>query len=48
MVVWAHGNSQEPRTQFGHHREQFDIDERGLALATAYHVVYALSYLKTL
>lgn len=32
-------------TQYGHHHEKFDIDEAGLALATEFHVHYALTYL---
>lgn len=36
---------ENPETHFGHHHEQFDIDERALPLATAYHVLYALEYL---
>ncbi|KAF1296924.1 peptidase M20 [Enterococcus sp. JM4C] len=38
-------NPENKETQYGHHHEKFDIDERGLALATAYHVRYALAYL---
>lgn len=38
-------NLENEETQYGHHHEKFDIDERGLALATAYHVQYALTYL---
>ncbi|MGM0124302.1 M20/M25/M40 family peptidase [Enterococcus sp. AZ194] len=38
-------NLNNKETQYGHHHEKFDIDERGLALATAYHVGYAFSYL---
>lgn len=32
-------------TWYGHHHENFDIDERGLAHATELHVRYALDYL---
>lgn len=38
-------NLDNPDTHFGHHHEQFDIDERALPLAAAYHVLYALEYL---
>ncbi|WP_086349170.1 amidohydrolase [Candidatus Enterococcus clewellii] len=38
-------NLKNEDTQFGHHHEQFDIDEDGLAYATEYHVQYALRYL---
>lgn len=38
-------NVENPDTQYGHHHEKFDIDEAGLALATEYHVNYALTYL---
>lgn len=38
-------NVDNPETHYGHHHEKFDIDEAALALATAYHVNYALSYL---
>ncbi|WP_161879749.1 amidohydrolase [Alkalibacterium sp. MB6] len=34
-----------PDTWYGHHHENFDIDERGLAIATELHVRYALDYL---
>jgi amidohydrolase len=39
-------NLENPDTQYGHHHEKFDIDEAGLALATEFHVQYALTYLK--
>lgn len=38
-------NLENTDTQYGHHHEKFDIDEAGLALATEFHVSYALSYL---
>lgn len=38
-------NLENPETHYGHHHEKFDIDEAGLALATEYHVNYALTYL---
>ncbi|MGY3750618.1 amidohydrolase [Vagococcus acidifermentans] len=38
-------NPDEPRTHFGHHHEQFDIDERSLVLAATYHTLYAIDYL---
>lgn len=38
-------NLDNPETQYGHHHEKFDIDEAGLALATEFHVRYALTYL---
>lgn len=38
-------NLDNPDTQYGHHHEKFDIDEKGLALATELHVKYALTYL---
>lgn len=41
-------NSDNPDTQYGHHHEKFDIDERSLALASAYHLKYALTYLAAL
>lgn len=34
-----------PETWYGHHHENFDIDERGLAIATELHVRYALDFL---
>lgn len=34
-----------PETQYGHHHEKFDIDESSLAIASAFHLKYALSYL---
>lgn len=40
-------NLDDPDTWYGHHHEQFDIDERGLAYATELHVRYALDYLGT-
>lgn len=39
-------NLDDPDTWYGHHHENFDIDERGLAIATELHVRYALDYLK--
>ena len=41
-------NPEDPDTWFGHHHENFDIDERGLAVATELHVKYALDYLNDL
>ena len=38
-------NPENPATHFGHHHEQFDIDERALLLAAEYHIRYALNYL---
>ncbi|MDA9471463.1 amidohydrolase [Enterococcus sp. 5H] len=38
-------NLDNPETHYGHHHEKFDIDEAGLALATEFHVNYALAYL---
>lgn len=38
-------NLDDEKTWFGHHHENFDIDERGLAHATELHVRYALDYL---
>lgn len=38
-------NPANEETHFGHHHEKFDIDEDGLALATEYHVSYALAFL---
>lgn len=38
-------NLANPDTHYGHHHEKFDIDESALALATAFHVQYALNYL---
>lgn len=38
-------NLENPETHYGHHHEKFDIDEAGLALATEFHVNYALAYL---
>lgn len=38
-------NPDDPETWYGHHHERFDIDERGLAIATELHVSYALDYL---
>lgn len=38
-------NPENPETQYSHHHEKFDMDEKGLALATEYHVRYALEYL---
>ncbi|AEB29004.1 putative amidohydrolase YhaA [Carnobacterium sp. 17-4] len=37
-----------PDTWYGHHHENFDIDERGLAIATELHVNYALDFLNDL
>lgn len=39
-------NLDDPDTWYGHHHENFDIDERGLAIATELHVRYALDFLK--
>lgn len=39
-------NLNDPNTWYGHHHEKFDIDEKGLAVATELHVRYALDYLK--
>ncbi|MEI5994980.1 amidohydrolase [Candidatus Enterococcus mansonii] len=41
-------NLDNPDTQYGHHHEKFDIDEAGLALATEFHVKYALTYLNSI
>lgn len=41
-------NPEDPDTWYGHHHENFDIDERGLAIATELHVNYALDYLNDL
>ncbi|EOI03023.1 amidohydrolase [Enterococcus moraviensis ATCC BAA-383] len=41
-------NLDNPETQYGHHHEKFDIDEAGLALATEFHVRYALTYLNSI
>ena len=41
-------NLENSDTHYGHHHEKFDIDESGLALATEYHVLYALTYLNSL
>ncbi|WP_028273628.1 amidohydrolase [Atopococcus tabaci] len=38
-------NLNNPDTWYGHHHENFDIDEGGLAHATELHVRYALDYL---
>lgn len=38
-------NLSNPDTHYGHHHEKFDIDEAVLALATEFHVQYALDYL---
>lgn len=38
-------NLDNPDTWYGHHHENFDIDEAGLAYATELHVQYALDYL---
>lgn len=39
-------NPENPDTWYGHHHENFDIDERSLVLATEFHVRYALNYLQ--
>ena len=41
-------NLENTDTHYGHHHEKFDIDEAGLALATEYHVQYALAYLNSI
>ncbi|WP_314065497.1 amidohydrolase [uncultured Vagococcus sp.] len=41
-------NPDNPETQYGHHHERFDIDERSLVLASGYHLKYALTYLGAL
>ncbi|OJF97093.1 hypothetical protein [Alkalibacterium sp. 20] len=33
-----------PDSGFGHHHEEFDIAEKGLAVATELHIRYALDY----
>ncbi|MER1954706.1 MAG: amidohydrolase [Desemzia incerta] len=38
-------NLEDPDTWYGHHHENFDIDEKGLAIATELHVNYALDFL---
>lgn len=38
-------NPDDSDTWYGHHHENFDIDERGLAIATELHVNYALDFL---
>lgn len=38
-------NLEDEETWYGHHHENFDIDERGLAYATEIHVRYALDFL---
>lgn len=38
-------NLEDPDTWYGHHHENFDIDEKGLAIATELHVSYALDFL---
>lgn len=38
-------NLEDEDTWYGHHHENFDIDERGLAYATEIHVRYALDFL---
>lgn len=38
-------NLEDKNTWYGHHHENFDIDERGLAYATEIHVRYALDFL---
>ncbi|MER2131854.1 MAG: amidohydrolase [Carnobacterium inhibens] len=38
-------NQANPETWYGHHHENFDIDESGLAIATELHVRYALDFL---
>ena len=40
------GTQSSEETAYGHHHEKFDIDEKGLAIATELHISYALSYLK--
>lgn len=40
-------NPENPDTWYGHHHENFDIDERSLVLATEFHVRYALTYLQS-
>lgn len=39
-------NLENTETHYGHHHEKFDIDEKGLALATEFHVNYTLTYLE--
>lgn len=39
-------NLEDEETWFGHHHENFDIDERSLAYATEYHIRYALKFLE--
>lgn len=41
-------NLENEDTHYGHHHEKFDIDETSLALATEYHVRYALTYLDSI
>lgn len=41
-------NLENSETQYGHHHEKFDIDERSLALASGYHLKYALTYLEAI
>lgn len=46
--VYARVGTKDPtnsETWYGHHHENFDIDERGLAIATELHVRYALDFL---
>lgn len=38
-------NPDDSDTWYGHHHENFDIDERGLAIATELHVNYAFDFL---
>ncbi|MDR0880136.1 MAG: amidohydrolase [Clostridioides sp.] len=38
-------NPDNEETWYGHHHENFDIDERSLAIATQFYVNYALEYL---
>lgn len=41
-------NLDNDETHYAHHHEKFDIDERSLALASRYHLRYALTYLGVL
>jgi amidohydrolase len=41
------GTQSGEETAYGHHHEKFDIDEKGLAIATELHVSYALAYLSS-
>lgn len=40
-------NLKDSDTWYGHHHENFDIDERGLKVATELHVCYALDFLNS-